>query len=165
MKRFGLAFLMALIVLPATVHAQPIDWAKAEADARDSARTDTGATIPAPVNAKVQAASDDYYIASLHHRAAVFEWQAFASKIIFWMVITLVASGILFSAFQFYHSMRTDKATATEEIELSLKNIKVKSQFLGVVTLAISLAFFYLYVSNIYPIVPVGVAHASLGKK
>jgi hypothetical protein len=33
--------------------------------------------------------------------------------------------------------------------------VKIRSQFLGVVTLALSLAFFYLYLKTVYPIVEI----------
>jgi hypothetical protein len=56
---------------------------------------------PASVTAKVQDAYDAYTIAALQQRTAAFAWQAFASKIIFWLVVVLVLSGIAFSGIQF----------------------------------------------------------------
>ncbi len=163
-----IALALALLAMATPCIAQPIDWARAETDARSPEVTDTG--IPAAkslplVSPAVQAASDEYYITSLKHRAAIFGWQAFAAKVIFWTVIALVFSGLAFSGFQFYYAIRHDTAGATQEIELSLKVIKVKSQFLGVITLALSLAFFYLYVSSVYPIVPVGNVQTSAHAK
>jgi hypothetical protein len=161
---------IAVVLMPfvstatATGTTQAVDWSRAEADVNDAESrlgTEMNKNLHPALAPAVQDALNDYYIISLKHRAAVFAWQAFASKLIFWMVAVLVFSGLLFSALQFYHGLRAKSADATQEIELSLQSVKVKSQFLGVVTLALSLAFFYLYVANIYPIVPVGAAQTT----
>lgn len=162
-------FILALVPLasnggptaagPQQPAAHAVDWSRAEADANASESrlaAEIDKNIQPALAPAVQAAVNEYYVKSLKHRAAVFAWQAFASKLIFWMVAVLVFAGLVFSAFQFYHGLRAKSPDITQEIEVSLQSVKIKSQFLGVVTLALSLVFFYLYVVNIYPIVPVG---------
>ena len=105
------------------------------------------------VPAKIQEAYDAYAIAALHQRTAAFAWQAFASTIIFWLVVVLVLSGIAFSGIQFWFGLRRGTPDDSSEVDVSLDGLKVRSQFLGVVTLALSLAFFYLYLKTVYPIV------------
>jgi hypothetical protein len=100
----------------------------------------------------------DYRITGYDHRLRLFEWQLLSSKIIFVVVLLLVSSGIYFAAVQFHSGLRQsrrEKAPETEEVTefaISLRGLKVRSQVLGVIILAISLAFFYLYLVYVYPI-------------
>jgi hypothetical protein len=93
----------------------------------------------------------DYRISGYNHRDAVFAWQFFSSKIIFWVVLLIVAAGILFSAIQFFRPAASQKSEVTE-MEASLQGVKVSSPILGVVILTLSIAFFYLYLVYVYPI-------------
>ncbi len=80
-----------------------------------------------------------------------FLWQDFASKVVFWCVILLIVSGVVFSGVQFFKSFKTT-AVQSEEVELNLQGLKIKSSFVGLAVLAISLAFFFLYLKFVYPI-------------
>lgn len=106
-----------------------------------------------------QAVSEYFHhvVESNAHQRNVFQWQLLSAKIIFAIVIVLVASGIYFAAVQFHHGIRSGKSAEQEtEFEASLKGIKVSSPVLGVIILTISLAFFYLYLVHVYPIEFVG---------
>lgn len=129
-----------------------------------------------PSRAKVLASFNeylDYRISGYQHRREVFRWQLFSSKITFYVVILLVLAGVYFSGIQFHRSLdknrakvAADKVTAEQEvtqvvspvksevteITASVTGIKVSSPVLGVLILVISLAFFYLYLSFVYPI-------------
>ncbi|ADE13481.1 hypothetical protein Nhal_0282 [Nitrosococcus halophilus Nc 4] len=99
----------------------------------------------------------EYRINGYKHRQEVFEWQLFSSQVIFWVVIMLVFTGMYFAAVQFHRGGSGKKRAREEdsgetEFVASLKGFKVKSPVLGVVILVISLAFFYLYLSHVYPI-------------
>lgn len=120
----------------------------------------------------------DYRSQGFEHRRAVFAWQLLSSKIIFSVVVLLVAVGIYFSWIQFTAGMQdkraaplasADPATAASPaqaegaiatppvptattLEASPTGIKVSSPVLGVILLVISLLFFYLYLVHIYPI-------------
>jgi septal ring-binding cell division protein DamX len=116
----------------------------------------------------------DYRTHGFDHRKAVFAWQLLSAKIIFAIVVLLVAIGIYFSWIQFTAGMKKEstsppasKATPTETtqdtpappqepavttLEASPSGIKVSSPVLGVILLVISLAFFYLYLVYVYPI-------------
>lgn len=82
----------------------------------------------------------------------VYRWQLLSAKIIFVVVITLVLVGIYFSGIQFHSSLGRRGTKEKTEIEASTKGIKVSSPVLGVIILAISLLFFYLYLAYVYPI-------------
>jgi hypothetical protein len=156
-RLFRAAMVICLVPM-SSAHAFTIDWSKATEDAAAAEqRLPAVAVVPATSTTPNvrDAAYDKYYAATLEHRVRVFDWQSKASKYIFWMVMVLVTAGLTFSAVQFYIGLRRGTTDAPHEIELSMQAVKVKSQFLGVVTLALSLAFFYLYVANVYPIVQV----------
>src|SRR5262245_50689330 len=103
----------------------------------------------------------EYRASGYRHRKNVFEWQLISSKMIFVIVIVLVSTGVCFSGIQFRQSL-SPRASSVErkegsssrpnaeqlqptEIEATLRGIKVSSPILGVVILAISFLFFYLY--------------------
>ncbi|MGC1300604.1 MAG: hypothetical protein WA869_36715 [Alloacidobacterium sp.] len=128
--------------------------AQAEADA--AAAQDQIPTVPEPVNSRVSQAQADYNEAYwkyqrevIDHTRKVYAWQHISSIIIFYVVIFLVLMGVLFSWLQF-------KAAAfkgeSEELDASMKGVKITSSTLGVVILVLSMCFFYLYLRYVYPI-------------
>ncbi len=100
----------------------------------------------------------DYRQRGYQHRMGVFEWQSFSTKLIFAVVLILVFLGIYFAAIQFHVGLRRGGKSGaagepeSTELVLSVKELKVRSPVLGVIVLAISLAFFYLYLVYVYPI-------------
>lgn len=135
----------SLLILAAVALAQPqIDFSKIQ-KAQQTA-------VQPKADARVVAAETEYAIANYRHRADTFRWQLTSSKIIFWMVIGLVLAGVIFSAIQFGVVLRRKTDFSDAELALGVEGVKVKSQFLGVITLALSLAFFYLYLKTVYPI-------------
>ena len=103
----------------------------------------------------------DYYTRAMDHREAVFDWQHLSTRIIFFVVLLVVAVGLWFSYLQFQLYLRVleesrgdaaGKQTLNADVELSPKGVKVSSNVLGVIILALSLAFFYLYLAFVFPI-------------
>ncbi len=90
-----------------------------------------------------------YYESGLKQRSRVFEWQHITSRVIFFIVLILVAIGVYFAWVQFKSGEAADK---NSELEVSLSGIKVSSSVLGVIILMISLVFFYLYLRYVFPI-------------
>lgn len=114
---------------------------------------------------------------AMKHRWRSFDFQYTASIIIFFVVIIIVISGLVFSGWQFNHALKqmklkekiVDHAAATttnqdnvannfdwaslsSQLEVSTTGVKVNSSLLGVIILALSIAFFYLYIIYVYPI-------------
>lgn len=121
---------------------------------------------------KAEKARYAYTVGSLENRRQNFEWQLQSTKWIFFVVLVLVASGIAFAGFQLFVVMNAMKAGSrsrrgtgegTEpapnlggDIEISPDRIKISSSVLGVVILALAMAFFYLYARYVYPITEIG---------
>ncbi len=132
--------------------------AKRVADSLGPPEVAQGIVLDEALEERFKAALSEYYRyheTGFAHRRAVFEWQLLSSKIIFVVVIGVVALGVYFSWLQFMARRRDGEGTEEGEassVELSVKGIKVTSPVLGVVILAISLAFFYLYLLHVYPI-------------
>lgn len=99
-----------------------------------------------------------YYQAGFEHRRNVFWWQHVSTRIIFAVVLVLVAAGMYFAWMQFQLDLRRSAASGeaaprdNTELELATSGIKVRSSVLGVIILVISLAFFYLFLVHVYPI-------------
>ncbi len=107
-----------------------------------------------------------YQAFSFAHAQRTFEFQYRSGRIIFWVILLIVFAGLAFSAVQFYvglhHPLESrakadgKEAAPTEEciseFEATLQGIKLKSSVLGLIILAMSMVFFYLYLKYVYPI-------------
>jgi hypothetical protein len=108
----------------------------------------------------------DYQAFSFAHAQRTFDFQYSSGRVIFWVVLLIVFAGLAFSAVQFYVGLhhpldsraKADgkESAATEdcvsEFEATLQGIKLKSSVLGLIILAMSMVFFYLYLKYVYPI-------------
>lgn len=96
------------------------------------------------------------YEAERAQSSEAIRWQMTTARIVFTLVILIVASGVAFCWAQFWLSRRTTDSHSVADVELSATGVKVSSPVLGVVVLALSLAFFYLYLQFVYPIHVIG---------
>jgi hypothetical protein len=127
--------------------------AQAEAAAEAEVNEATGSAASNPRVSQAHADYDEAYWKyqrdAIEHTRKVYAWQHISSIIIFYVVIFLVLVGVLFSWLQF-------KAAAykaeSEELDASMKGVKITSSTLGVVILVLSMCFFYLYLRYVYPI-------------
>ena len=96
-----------------------------------------------------------YFEFGLKHRQKVFQWQNTSSKIIFIVVIFLVGMGMIFAWRQFERGFNRppDAEAPGHTLEIGTAGVKVSSPVLGVIILTLSLAFFYLYLVYVYPII------------
>lgn len=117
---------------------------------------------------KAYRASLGYYETGLTHRTRVFEWQHTSTVIIFWVVVGLVAAGLFFAWLQFKAALHPQPSKpqntdapeivavsagpGVSTVEFGKEGFKVSSPVLGVIILALSLGFFYLYLVYAYPI-------------
>jgi len=147
--------------------------ASAEAGPGDTATNSSKVSIPDSVNldcsgyasseigeACTEAVLSYYetYSEGMKHRTAVLNWQYRSAIVIFIIVLAIVAVGVYFAYIQFRMDIVRSRASqgtgddARSELELSTSGIKVSSPVLGVIILAISIAFLYLYLVHVYPI-------------
>ena len=109
-------------------------------------------------NARTVDSVGSYYVWALKNRESVIERQQVKGSVIFALVVLLVLAGLAFSAIQFRIALKSVKRKNAPAPELtsfkaSLAGIEVSSSILGIVILTLSLAFFYLYLTNVYPLV------------
>ena len=129
--------------------------AEAEAEAEASPPQANIATVPNPDSRASQARSEydeaywHYQRDAIEHTRKVYAWQHVSSVIIFYVVIFLVLIGVLFSWLQFRAAAYKGES---EELDASMKGVKITSSTLGVVILVLSMCFFYLYLRYVYPV-------------
>lgn len=85
------------------------------------------------------------------HLAAALDDQAWRSAIIFWMAMGIVGLGVLAAGMQFRIGWRNIDGPATE-FSVSEKQLTIKTTWIGVVLLAMSMVFFALYLTLVYQI-------------
>ena len=136
-----------------TSHAVADSLAQAEAAAQEQVNVPT---TPDASNRRVSQAQADYNEAywryerdAIEHKRKVYAWQHTSSIIIFYVVIFLVLIGVLFSWLQFRAAAYKGES---EELDASMKGVKITSSTLGVVILVLSMCFFYLYLRYVYPV-------------
>lgn len=122
--------------------------AVAEAAADAEALPDTSPAIT-KAEEEYDLARIEYQKWTLTDLRRTYHWQNVASVIIFVVVIALVLAGVFFSWVQFRAAgFKSDPAS----FDGSLQGIKLTTSALGLLILAISMGFFYLYLVYVYPI-------------
>ena len=90
---------------------------------------------------------------AFENRKRITERQQTAATVVLVGVLLLVLSGLAVSAIQFWIAMkhaRAGKPETATTLKASLTSIEVSSSILGVIVLAISLLFFYLYLDRVF---------------
>lgn len=89
----------------------------------------------------------------MKHIHASYERQAKFGAIIFWLVIGLMLSGIIFSVIQFWHAFKFGYINQMNNaLSLSMSHLQVQTSLIGGFVLVISLAFFFLFLKYVYKI-------------
>lgn len=88
-------------------------------------------------------------------RVEIFERQLIYDPIILVVVIVIVFSGIYLSYLQVKRDLGANSAQESS-IEITRDGVKVSSSVIGLLILVISLAFFYLYLTQVYTIRELG---------
>lgn len=111
-----------------------------------------------------------YEIWTLSHTKKIYEYQHTSSVILLGASITILVCGLYFSYIQFQDRTKINEINpekkldvnkndriANEEIsktslKIGMAGIEISSSIIGLLILCVSLAFFYLYIANVYPI-------------
>lgn len=113
----------------------------------------------------------EYEIWVIKYNKKLYEYQHFSSKILLGISIIVLTCGLYFSYIQFKNKTTIHNITIKnkqdpenkeefleqdDDSKTSLKigatGIEISSSIIGLLILCVSLAFFYLYIANIYPI-------------
>ncbi len=95
----------------------------------------------------VSAAKAMHDAGSLDHRERAMEWSLLTSRLMFAVVIVITLSGV---AMAWLAIARGEKGET--EFKISREGLEIKSPIVGLIILALSLAFLYLYVSRVFPV-------------
>ncbi|MDJ0902497.1 MAG: hypothetical protein QNJ55_27200 [Xenococcus sp. MO_188.B8] len=91
-----------------------------------------------------------------------FEWQFASSIIILFIVIIIVIAGLYFSYIQFTKSFKQgnenseNKEIKETTIKIGTGEMEISSSVIGLIILTLSFAFFYLYITNVFPLEELG---------
>jgi hypothetical protein len=94
----------------------------------------------------------DYYKQLMGVNLEVFHVQKTASYVVLFLVFIVVTSGVLYSGFQLWKSVSVAGVQATSDMEISAAKVRVTSSVVGIIVLAISLAFLFIYTREVYTI-------------
>ena len=104
-----------------------------------------------------QSARYDHLTKILELQIDILEWQGIASNIVLSLVVIVVLAGIGFSAFQLKKSLDLGRPQAESELELSASKIRISSSVTGIIILALSLGFLYLFATEIFTLTPIDI--------
>lgn len=101
---------------------------------------------------KADKAELDHFISMLKIQTDALLWQGTASNTLLWVVVIVTLSGVLFSGYQLIVTLRKSTPQGDSTVEISANRIRITTSVTGVVVLAISLAFLYLFLIEVYRI-------------
>jgi hypothetical protein len=128
-----------------------------------------------PETPKMLEAREEYTVYAWKNREAAFAWQSISTKVIFLLVIIVVLTGLYLSWMQFNFAHKApmkltrpsteaspieqspDKQVDPENttIEVNTSGMTITSSVIGLIILALSIVFFFLYLKFVYPIITV----------
>jgi hypothetical protein len=119
------------------------------------------------MNGPVGQAQTQYWLARYQHEQdlmsaskATLEWQLFASNVLLWVVILVAAAGVVYSGLQLAIAAKTGKQRDTS-LEISAQRVRVTSSVVGIIVLALSIAFLLIFGDEVYQIRPLEPATVS----
>lgn len=96
-------------------------------------------------------AEQEYWMHSWGHRERAFQWQHTSSIVLFWIVMITTLVGLAMAGYQFAKD-KPALGVPPHTLEISKGGLKLSSSFAGIVVLAMSLGFLYLYLNKVYGI-------------
>ena len=148
MKQLACVTVILLACVTSTRAQSRVDFAAAAAAADQKAAPALSAD--SPQTDEYTRARLEYDKFALEHARRTYEWQYRSGIVIFVLVIASVALGLWMSFLHFYQGR---KGGGT--MKLSKDGVEVSSPVIGLLILVVSLGFFYLYLSQVYPITEV----------
>jgi hypothetical protein len=138
--------LTALVASTCLFAQSRVDFSAAAAEA--DTKTSASAAPGTPLEKEYSEARLAYDRFALRHAQRTYEWQYWASIVIFVLVITAVGLGLWMSFLHFYEGRKGGGG----RMKVSREGVEMSSPVIGLMILVVSLAFFYLYLTQVYPI-------------
>lgn len=90
----------------------------------------------------------------LAERKGVVAWTNWASRVIFWVVHTVLVLMLALSLVEFVHALRTRRRSRQEshELKLGLEGIALKTSLHGILLLGAACGLYFLYVKFVLPV-------------
>jgi hypothetical protein len=99
----------------------------------------------------------DYQSKVMDFNIGTFHAQRIQTYVVMALVVIVVIAGVLFSAFQLWKSISTAGVQLNSEMEMSAKNVRITSSVVGIVVLVVSIAFLYIYTTQVYQMRPIAI--------
>jgi hypothetical protein len=93
-----------------------------------------------------------YYIDLMDANVQAFHAQRIASYVVLILVVIVFVSGISFAGFQLWKGLSAAGVQSNSDFEVSASKVRVTSSVVGIVVLAISLIFLFIYTQQIYQV-------------
>ncbi len=93
----------------------------------------------------------DYQRSLMKYNDQLLGWQLFASNVLLWVVVLVVAAGVVYSGIQLATAARTGRQRDMT-LEVSAQRVRLTSSVVGIVVLAVSLAFLLIFAQQVYQI-------------
>ena len=87
---------------------------------------------------------------SLDFNMGLYQWQLWASNVMLFLVVCVVAGGLIFSGYQIYQGIKPSNGRTT--LKLGIKGAEVSTSIVGIVTLVISMGFTSMFLDKVYKI-------------
>jgi hypothetical protein len=147
-----------------TINPPPITAPRSE----DDPGVKTAQAVYCQDDPRVCQSNTDYTVWRNDFTHRTYESQMIQSWIIFVLVLVLVVAGLFFAWLQFQHSLHlkqvikcsaaaaantnADPTPQPDEFAFGKDGVVIRSAYLGVIILVISMAFFFLYLKYVYSI-------------
>lgn len=146
----------AAVAAPADTAAAPVD-ATAEAENPFAALAEEARVKTAGERVSAPPSPRDAWLQDFERRS--WEWHLFSTKLIFFLVVGIVAFGMFIAWLQFRHDtdLQRDRSKGDDadyDMSASLQSVSIKSKTIGAVILLASAGFFLMYLIHVYPMEP-----------
>jgi hypothetical protein len=162
MRRVALGLLASLLVLAAAPLARAqATAAPSPADLEALAAREAAADSAILIQEKqLQLQLDRQKVAIAHevdrHEIFTLYKQSVFGVLITILVLSITTGGVVMSYLQFRADLKAERSGPPITFKAGAGGVEISSSVIGLVILAVSTAFFYLYVKEVYPVTVVG---------
>lgn len=93
-----------------------------------------------------------WHIYKYEHARKTFNFHHLTTILTFILVHLIVIVGLYLTWLQFHRDSGSDPGAEPHELSIGKDGLKIRSSVIGLIVLALSLGFYYLYLKNVYPV-------------